>query len=110
VLRVAKSMLEEIGLSVIPALDGTRAVEIFRERADEIELILLDLTMPGMDGEATYRKLRAVSPQARVVLVSGYAEQEVSRRFEEGDGPAGFLQKPFTVAALSDKLREILER
>ena len=66
--------------------------------------------MSGMDGEETFRALQAVRPDVAVILTSGYSEQEVARRFGGRKGPAGFLQKPFTVATLSEKLEEVLER
>jgi CheY-like chemotaxis protein len=110
VLSVGQRMLEQIGLTVFAVLDGADAVEIFRKRSGEIDAVLLDLSMPVMDGEETLRALRAVSREVPIILTSGHNEREVSRRFGDGEGPEGFLQKPFTVAALSDKLREILGR
>jgi PAS domain S-box-containing protein len=108
VLSVGQRMLEQIGLTVFAVLDGAGAVELFRERAAEIDAVLLDLTMPGMDGEETLRALRAVSREVPVILASGYSDREVSRRFGADEQPEGFLQKPFTVATLADKLREFL--
>jgi len=85
-------------------------VETFRRRAGEIDVVVLDLTMPGMDGEETFLALRKISRKVPVILTSGYSQQEIARRFGSGAGPEGFLQKPFTVAALSGKLQEILTR
>jgi len=110
VLNVGERMLRQLGLTVITAGDGARAVELFRERAGRIDAVVLDLTMPGMSGEETFRALRAVKRDIPVIVTSGYNEQEVARRFGEGTLPSGFLQKPFTLAVLTEKLSELLGR
>ena len=73
----------------------------------EIACVLLDLTMPRMDGEETYRELRRIRPDVKVIIASGYSEQEISRRFA-GQDLAGFIEKPFQMAALNAKLRSVL--
>ncbi|MHC4563571.1 MAG: hybrid sensor histidine kinase/response regulator [Planctomycetota bacterium] len=104
VRATAKKMLERLGFSVLSAQDGQRAVDIFRKHADEIICVVLDLTMPVMDGEETFRELRLVRQDVRVIMSSGYNQQEVAQRFL-GTGLSGFIQKPYTVAALADVLR-----
>ena len=89
---------------MLTAVNGQEAVEIFRERADEIACVLLDLTMPKMDGEQAYREIRALKPEACVIVSSGYSEVEMSRRFQ-GKGVSGFIQKPYRLATLSTQLR-----
>jgi len=69
----------------------------------------LDLTMPHLDGEACYRELRRVQPGVKVILSSGYNEQDVVNRFA-GKGLAGFVQKPYTTEELLAKIREALEK
>ena len=69
--------------------------------------MLLDLTMPHLDGEARFRELRRIRADVRVILSSGYNEQELIERFA-GKGLAGFIQKPYRPAQLADKLREVL--
>lgn len=81
---------------------------MFRERPMEITLVLLDMTMPRMSGEEAFREMRRIRPDVRVVLTSGYNEQEATTRFT-GKGLAGFIQKPFTHASLLAKVREALE-
>jgi CheY-like chemotaxis protein len=110
VLNVGQRMLEQLGMAVIAAPDGRRAVEIFRKRSAEIDVVLLDLTMPGMSGEETLKALRAVNREVPIMLTSGYNSREISARFGEDETPDGFLQKPFTVTTLADRLREILDR
>ena len=78
------------------------------ERAAEVALVLLDMTMPRMSGAETYHELRKIEPEVPVVLMSGYSEDEVADRFT-GNGLAGFIQKPFRPRGLIDKLRRVLE-
>jgi len=107
VRTIAKRMLEGAGFTVLTAGDGRECVDVFRERADEIAAVLLDMTMPHMDGEETFRELRQIRPDVRVILTSGYNEQEATSRFT-GKGLAGFIQKPYRYDDLLAKLREIL--
>ena len=104
----AKRILEIRGFTVLTAEDGREALKIFRSRADEIVAVLLDLTMPHLGGEATFRELLRIRPDVRVVLSSGYNEQEITSRFA-GKGPAEFIQKPYGVRLLGEKIRQVLE-
>ena len=108
VLKVTKEILEYCGFQVLTAANGRDAVASYREHSDEITCVLLDLAMPHMDGEETYRELRRIRPDVRVILASGYSEQEITRRFA-GQALAGFVAKPYQVAALSAKLREVIQ-
>ena len=101
------SLLEQHGFDVVGhASDGEEAIqEAGRLRP---RLVLLDLTMPGMDGEAVFRELLGLRGNVPVLLMSGYNEQDALARFA-GKGLAGFLQKPFTVEQLIEKLRHVLE-
>ncbi len=92
-----------MGFQVVTASDGIEGLSAYCTCSETICAVLLDLTMPRMDGEETFRELRALRPDACVVLMSGYSEQEAGARFV-GKGLAGFLQKPFT----PDELRERL--
>ena len=100
-------MLERVGFEVLTAVDGREALEIYRERHGEIALVLLDLTMPDLDGEETFRELRRIDPQVHVVMSSGYTESEIAPRFA-GKRLSGFLQKPYTLNALMQCLRGAL--
>ena len=108
VRAVAKQILERRGFEVLTAEDGREAVEIFSAGADEIVLVLLDLTMPHMDGEETFRQLRRIRPDVKTILSSGYNAQDVTNRFA-GKGLAGFIQKPYRVRELLKTVREVLE-
>lgn len=104
---IAARMLEALGFRVILAADGQEAVGRFRADPGSFRLVLLDLTMPRLGGEEAFRELRRVRPDVRVLLMSGYTEQEVTTRFA-GKGLAGFLQKPFQLATLLAKVRQAL--
>ncbi len=99
-------MLEASGFTTQLADNGRTGVEEFTAAPDSFTLVMLDLTMPHMDGDEAFRAIRAIRPDARVLLMSGFNEQEAVARFT-GEGLAGFLQKPFTFPALREKLQEI---
>ncbi|GAB4303329.1 MAG: hypothetical protein Fur0034_19100 [Desulfuromonadia bacterium] len=101
---IGGEMLREMGFSVTTAADGREAVRIFREDPG-FDLVILDLTMPHMDGEECYRELRRIDPGVRVVMSSGYNEQEITQRFA-GKGLCGFIQKPYKLS----QLKEVLKR
>ena len=104
----AKLMLERAGFDVLTAADGREGSELFRDRADEIVCVLLDLTMPHKGGEETFRELRLVREDVPVILMSGYSELEVTERFA-GMGLSGFIQKPYQYSELAAQLRKVLE-
>jgi PAS domain S-box-containing protein len=109
VRAVGASMLQHAGFDVITAGDGEEAVELFRRRRDDVDCVLLDLAMPGLDGVETFRELRRFRADVQVVLTSGYSEQEAVNRFS-GKKLAGFVQKPFRLAELMDTLKQAMER
>lgn len=97
VRSMAETMLKrKLGFEVITAADGKEALEIFKERKGEISLIMLDLSMPGMNGWETLSALRSLRPDISVILASGYDEAQVMRD-DCADMPQAFLHKPFGV-------------
>ena len=94
VRTVAKRSLELAGYQVRTCSDGRGAIEEYREHGKNIGIVLLDMTMPHMDGKETFRQLRTLDHEARVILMSGYNEQDATSDFS-GKGLAGFIQKPF---------------
>jgi two-component system cell cycle sensor histidine kinase/response regulator CckA len=104
----ARNTLERYGYRILIAKDGREAVELFREVQEEIALVLLDLTMPYMNGEEVLRELQSIRPRVRVLLSSGFNEVEAVRRFT-GKGLAGFIQKPYTSMALAEKIKHVLQ-
>jgi CheY-like chemotaxis protein len=108
VRRTASAALGSHGYDVLVAGNGQEAADIFEIKADEISLVLLDLTMPIMSGEATIQRLRAIRPDVPVILSSGYNEAEAFRRFH-ANNVAKFIQKPYTAAKLVDAIRDVLD-
>ncbi len=108
VRSIVKVMLERLGLSVIMARDGVEAVEIFRRRCDEIHLVILDLSMPRMDGAAAFSEMRSIRPTVPVILSSGYGEEEAAARVKEA-GLAGFIRKPYEMKALKSAVYRALD-
>ena len=105
---IGVEMLKELGFSTITARDGKEALEIYRNTPDII-LVILDLTMPRMDGEQCFRELKTINPQVKVVISSGYNEQEVSQKFI-GKGISGFVQKPYKLAVLRGIIKKLLQQ
>ena len=108
ILGVAKPMPESLELSMLAASGGDEAMEIFRARRNEIRCVILDLMMPRKDGGETFAELREIKGDVRVILSSGYDEEEMTARFAQGD-LAAFLQKPYTLKALETAIRSALE-
>ena len=102
---IGKEMLQALGFTAITANDGRDAVEIFKANPD-ITLVVLDLTMPRMDGEQCFRELRQLKHDVKVIMSSGYNEQEVTQKFV-GKGLAGFIQKPYKLSVLKETIRGI---
>jgi PAS domain S-box-containing protein len=107
VRAVSSKQLRRLGFDVLTAEDGQQAIDMYRERRADIALILLDLTMPHMNGEEAYRELRRIDPDVRIILVSGYSETDIAARFA-GMGLAGCLQKPYTLAKLRALLASLM--
>jgi PAS domain S-box-containing protein len=103
---IGTEMLKELGFATITANDGREAVELFKNN-DDIALVILDLTMPRMDGEQCFRELRQLKPDVKVIISSGYNEQEVTQKFV-GKGLAGFIQKPYKLSVLKEIIRKVL--
>jgi PAS domain S-box-containing protein len=108
VRAVASMMLENAGFNVRAAADGLEALEIFRKHQGDVVCVVLDLTMPNMDGEETLGELRRIQEDVKVILSSGYHEDDLRERLVEV-GFAGFVKKPYTSEALIEQLRQILE-
>jgi signal transduction histidine kinase/CheY-like chemotaxis protein len=96
-------MLRTLGFEVLEAKDGASAVETYRENKDSIDVVLLDLLMPGMDGVAVFRAIRDINPEAKVLVTSGQLETATARKLLKG-GAVDFLQKPFDANTLGKAL------
>jgi DNA-binding NtrC family response regulator len=98
-------MLEEIGVRAYVAENGEEGLELYKGKWSEIDLVLLDLSMPGMGGKETFKRMKAINANAKVLLTSGYSETEVTDELN-ALGLAGFIQKPYRF----DKLKETFIR
>jgi two-component system, cell cycle sensor histidine kinase and response regulator CckA len=108
IIDVGLAMLKKLGYRVITAQSGFEAIEKIKDLGNEIDLVILDLIMPGMDGGKTFHRIREIHPRIPVLLCSGYAvngqAKEILRK-----GCNGFIQKPFNITELSQKIRGIVE-
>ncbi len=102
--ETAVMMLEDKGFTTMTAVDGLDGVEVYRQHRDEIAAVLLDITMPKLGGEGCFMELRRINSNVRVVLSSGYNEQEATSHFS-GKGLTGFIQKPYRPEALVEIVR-----
>jgi PAS domain S-box-containing protein len=107
ICAMGRNMVERMGFSALTAANGREAVEIFHEHRKQIVCVLLDLTMPHMDGEEAFRELRRIKPDIKVILCSGYNMQDATQRFT-GKGLADFLQKPYKMRNLREMLIKLL--
>jgi CheY-like chemotaxis protein len=109
IITVGTEMLETLGYRVLAAHSGNEAIAVIQNGVEPIDLVILDMIMPGIGGDVTFDRIRQFNPRARVLLSSGYSisgmASEILRR-----GCDGFIQKPFKIEQLSVKIREILDR
>ncbi len=105
---VSSAMLEELGFETVVAASGVEALTLFRSEGDHIGVVLLDQVMPGMDGVTVFKELRRIRPDIKVLLASGFSQQEVSERFD-GLGLNGFLQKPYSLINFNSELSRVLK-
>ena len=107
--EAAAAVLESLGLTVVTAADGLEALEAVQRPDLKVDLVLMDLTMPRMDGQEAFHAIRRIHPQMPVILSSGYNEQESVQAFM-GRGLAAFLQKPYTLRVLERTVLEVLAK
>lgn len=105
---ITRTLLEEFGYKVIIARDGAEAVEAFRRNRDDIDLVILDVIMPNMNGREAFEEIRELSPRVKVIFTSGYTEDIINSRmiFEQG---LTFIAKPLAASMLLKKIREVLD-
>jgi two-component system cell cycle sensor histidine kinase/response regulator CckA len=108
VRHVATTMLETLGYRVILARDGLEAVELFKARRSEIDLVILDMAMPRMGGRDCFIELKKLQPNVRAILSTGYALDEVTQKILD-EGMVGFAQKPYVLDHLAATLAKAME-
>ena len=104
--NLARIFLERLGYDVVMATGGEEGLALYEQMQGEIQVVLLDLTMPGLSGAKTLSRLQLIDPQVRVLLASGYDEPS---ELTSGDEPVSFIEKPFTLDSLRDKLNELID-
>lgn len=108
IIDVGKEMMQGLGYRVLVARSGKEAVKIYKDN-EHIELVILDLIMPGMGGGEVYDRLKEINPDLKVLLSSGYSIEGEAKEIM-ARGSDGFIQKPFNIHEISQKIREILEK
>ncbi len=104
----ARETLEKLGYQVLEASDGLQAVEIYSSRQKEIDLVILDLIMPKMGGDETFRNLKKIDPEVKVLISSGYGIGEQTGEMMRDPCIRGFVQKPYTVAEIAEMTKSAL--
>jgi PAS domain S-box-containing protein len=107
VRRIAATMLARLGYTILEAGNGQEAIELFQRNLSQVDLVILDLSMPVMDGEECLSRLKAIKPDVPVLLSSGFSETEAELRFQSA-GVASFLQKPYTSQHLAELVKAAL--
>jgi CheY-like chemotaxis protein len=107
VREVTAAMLQSFGFKTKEAADGRAGLALFREDSTSYDVVILDLLMPELDGEATLLELRELRSDVRVLIISGYHEGDLLKR-HAGGGPLGYLHKPFKRGALERAIRELM--
>lgn len=109
IIDVGRQMLQELGYTVIPAMTGNEAIELYSEHEDKIDFVILDMIMPDISGGIVFDRLKEQHPDIKVLLSSGYSlNGQASKILNRGCN--GFIQKPFTMESLSRKIREVLSK
>jgi PAS domain S-box-containing protein len=109
VLEIGEEMLKAMGYHAVLANNGQEAIDIFRKRKDDIDIVIVDMIMPGMGGGQAYDKIKEIDPGAKVILSSGYSIEGEATEIM-GRGCNGFIQKPFSIKELSKTIRDVLDK
>ena len=108
IIEVAEALLERLGYKVLIAGTGKEAIKIYEENKEQIDIVVLDMIMPDMSGGETYDRMKEINPRVKVLLSSGYSINGQATEILDR-GCNGFIQKPFKIKELSQKLREVLD-
>ncbi|MFA5181557.1 MAG: PAS domain S-box protein [Syntrophales bacterium] len=108
VAEVIKDSLESLGYRVFIVGSGQEAIAVYMTKMEKIDLVILDLIMPGISGEKTFELLREINPNVQVIIASGYGSYNQVQQIMDS-GCRGFLQKPFNISLLSRKVRQVLD-
>jgi len=109
IVEVCRDILANLGYKIYTAGSGHEAIDFYNANKDEIDLVILDMIMPGMNGSETYKQLKAANPDVKVILSTGYSASDQAQQILD-DGCQDLIQKPFRVDDLSQKIREVLDQ
>ena len=109
IIDVGSKILKSLGYRTLTAKDGEEAIEVYQANKSKIDMVILDVIMPGIGGGETYDRLKKINPKVKVLLSSGYSLDEQATEIMDR-GCNGFLQKPFLLKQLSQRIRDILDR
>ncbi len=109
VLDTGELMLKKLGYKVLSAMSGSDALELYKKNQDRVDMVLLDMVMPGMGGSKTFDRLKEINPKIKVLLSSGYSVDGQAKGILKR-GCDGFIQKPFSLKQLSQNIRKILDK
>jgi CheY-like chemotaxis protein len=109
IIEIAEELLKAMGYKVLLARSGKEALEIYKENQENIDIIVLDIIMPGMGGSEVYDRVKEIDPDVKVLLSSGYSMEEKAKEILKR-GCNGFISKPFKMRLLSQKIREVLDK
>ncbi|MBW2706248.1 MAG: response regulator, partial [Deltaproteobacteria bacterium] len=108
IVDVGKRMLDKLGYKTLTAMNGAEALEIYKNRGKDINIVILDMVMPKLGGGETFDRLKKINPAIKVILCSGYSidgqATEILKR-----GCQAFIQKPFNLKTLSQHIRAVLD-
>ena len=107
IAEMAKDMMQSLGFKVFTAINGSKGLELYKNNIENIDVILLDLLMPEMDGTTCFKYLKMINPDVKVIISSGMGEQ--SKKIElENMGISGYLEKPYSLKSISQILEKVL--
>ena len=108
VRELACKLLGRLGFSVLTANNGQKAVDIFRQNSDKITAVLLDVSMPYLNGDKALAEMKRIRSDVKAIICSGYSQDMVMEQFTDTE-PVSFLQKPYQIKELTDKIRKVIE-
>ncbi|PIE66746.1 MAG: hypothetical protein CSA23_07570 [Deltaproteobacteria bacterium] len=108
VMDIGSQFLSHLGYQPLTASSGAEAVDLYKKDPERFDCLLIDYTMPGMDGLETMRQIRTICPEARIIITSGHTREQISPHFRQDDPPDGFIQKPFEMKSLQEKISNVM--
>jgi len=109
IIDVCRDILTNLGYTIFTAGSGQEAIAIYTLNKDKIDLVILDMIMPGLNGNETYNQLKSINPRVKVILSTGFSGGDQAQKILD-NGCQGLIQKPFRIEDLSQKIREVLDQ